>query len=57
MANIDLAFRAQTVLSLAETSERLGLALFFDAKTRLVKTGDGKVVAPLTYDTPLPKVG
>ena len=32
VANVELAIRAQTVLCLAEMSERLGLALFFDAE-------------------------
>ena len=57
VANVELAIRAQTVLCLAEMSERLGLALFFDEKTRGLKTGDGKVVSPLTYDTVVPKMG
>ena len=57
VANIELALRAQTVLSLAEMSERLGLALFFDEKTRTLKSGDGRVVPPLSYDTVVPKLG
>ena len=56
MANIGLAIRAQTVLCMAEMSERLGLALFFDEKTRTLKTGDGKVIPPLTYDSVVPKL-
>lgn len=56
-ANIDLAIRVQTVLCLAEMSERFGLALFFDEKTRSIKTGDGRVVPPLSYDTVVPKLG
>jgi hypothetical protein len=55
LANIELAIRAHTVLCLAEMSERLGLALFFDEKSRAVKTGDGKVVPPLSYDSIVPK--
>ncbi|HWI59157.1 MAG TPA: Gfo/Idh/MocA family oxidoreductase [Bacillota bacterium] len=55
VANIDLAFRAQTALCLAEMSERLGLALFYDEKTRTIKTGDGRVIPPLSYDTVIPK--
>jgi len=51
VANVELAIRAHTVLCMAEMSERLGLALFFDEKNRTLKTGDGKVVAPLSYDT------
>jgi hypothetical protein len=54
VANVELAIRAQTVLCLAEMSERLGLALFFDGKTRTIKTGDGRVIPPLTYDTVVP---
>jgi predicted dehydrogenase len=53
-ANIELAIRAHTVLCLAEMSERLGLTLFFDEKTRAVKTGDGKVVPPISYDSLVP---
>lgn len=47
--NIDLAIRAQTVISLAEMSDRLKIACLFDEKTRKVTTGDGREVAPLTY--------
>ena len=39
---------------LAEMSERMSLTLLFDEKTRAVKTGDGKVVKPISYDTVLP---
>jgi hypothetical protein len=49
--NVDLAIRANTVLCLAEMSERMGMTLFFDEKTRTIKNGSGKVVPPLTYDT------
>jgi predicted dehydrogenase len=52
--NIDLALKGHVVLGLAEMSERLGLALFFDEKTRAIKTADGKAVPPLTYDTVIP---
>ncbi|HOS76376.1 MAG TPA: gfo/Idh/MocA family oxidoreductase, partial [Verrucomicrobiota bacterium] len=54
VANVELAIRAQTVLCLAEMSERLGLTLFFDPKTRAIKTGDGRVVPPLSYDSVVP---
>lgn len=47
--NIDLAVKVQTVISLAEMSERLNLCCLFDAKTRKITTGDGKVVEPITY--------
>ncbi|MGV3774098.1 MAG: Gfo/Idh/MocA family protein [Verrucomicrobiales bacterium] len=48
---IDLAVKVQTVISLAEMSERLGIACLFDEKTRKVTTGDGKEVKPITYGT------
>ena len=50
-ANIDLAVRVQTVISLAEMSDRLGIMCFFDAKSRKITTGDGKEVKPITYGT------
>jgi predicted dehydrogenase len=49
--NVELTVRANTVLCLAEMSERLGLTLFFDDKTRTIKSGDGTVVPPMSYDT------
>ena len=52
--NADLSVRANTVLCLAEMSERLGMTLFFDEKTRTIKSGDGKALPPLTYDTVVP---
>jgi len=54
VANVELAIRAHTVLCMAEMSERFGLALFFDEKSRTLKTGDGKTVPPLSYDTVVP---
>jgi predicted dehydrogenase len=48
-ANIDLAVRVQTVISLAEMSERLNIMCLFDEKTRKITTGDGKEVKALTY--------
>lgn len=51
---IDLAVRVQTVISLAEMSQRLGVACNFDEKTRKVSTGVGKEqreIAPITYGT------
>lgn len=50
-ANIELGIRVQTVICLAEMSDRMGLALFFDEKTRRITTSDGKVVEPITYGT------
>jgi predicted dehydrogenase len=49
--NIDLAVRVQTVISLAEMSNRLNLMCLFDEATRKITTGDGKEVAPITYGT------
>lgn len=48
-ANIDLAIRVQTVISLSEMAERLKITCLFDEKTRKITTGDGKPVKPLTY--------
>jgi len=48
-AGIDLAIRVQTVISLAEMSERLKMACLFDEKTRKITDGTGKEVKPLTY--------
>jgi hypothetical protein len=39
----------QTVISLAEMSERLKTACMFDEKTRKVTDGTGKEIKPLTY--------
>jgi predicted dehydrogenase len=54
LANIELAIRAQTALCLAEMSERMSLTLLFDEKTRAVKTGDGRTIPPLSYDSIIP---
>ena len=54
--NVDLSVRANTVLALAEMSERLGIMAFFDEKTRTIKNGEGKVIPPLSYDTVVPKL-
>jgi predicted dehydrogenase len=50
-ANIDLAIKVQTVISLAEMADRLKTACLFDEKTRKITTGDGKEVAAITYGT------
>ena len=50
-ANIDLAIRAQTVLSLAEMSDRLSVTCLFDEKTRKVRDGVGKEITPISYST------
>jgi predicted dehydrogenase len=50
-ANIDLAIRAQTIISLADMAERLKITCLFDEKTRSITTGDGKKVKAITYGT------
>jgi len=51
-AGIDLAIKAQTVLSLAEMSNRLNMMCLFDEKTRQITTmSDSKEVAAITYGT------
>jgi predicted dehydrogenase len=57
LANIDLALKAHTVLCLAEQAERTGFMLFFDEKTRQIKSGDGKVIPPISYDSIVPISG
>jgi hypothetical protein len=47
--NIDLAIRVQTVISLAEMADRMGITCHFDEKTRKVTDGSGKEVPALTY--------
>jgi predicted dehydrogenase len=51
VADVELAIRAHVVLCLAEMSERLNLALLYDAKTRTIKDGYGKTVPAISYDT------
>ncbi|MFO1488590.1 MAG: Gfo/Idh/MocA family oxidoreductase [Verrucomicrobiota bacterium] len=50
-ANIDLAIRVQTVISLAEMSNRLNMTCLFDEKTRKITDGSGKEVPAITYGT------
>ncbi len=50
-ANIDLAIRVQTVISLAEMSDRLNTTCLFDEKTRRIKDGSGKEIEAITYGT------
>jgi predicted dehydrogenase len=51
-AGIDLAIRVQTVISLAEISERQGIACFFDEKSRKITTGpDGREIKAPTYES------
>ena len=48
-AGIDLAVKVQTVISLAEMSERLNSMCLFDEKTRKVTDGSGREIPFLTY--------
>lgn len=50
-ADEDLAIRVQTVISLAEMSNRLNMTCLFDEKTRKITNGDGKEVPAITYGT------
>jgi predicted dehydrogenase len=50
-ANIDLAIRAQVVISLAEMSNRLNMMCLWDEKERKVKKQDGTEIAAITYGT------
>jgi predicted dehydrogenase len=56
VADVELAIRAHVVLCLAEMSERLKLALLYDAKTRTIKDGYGKTVPAISYDTVIPEM-
>jgi predicted dehydrogenase len=51
----ELAAKANTVLALAEMSERLGMVAFYDEKTRTIKNGEGTIVPAMSYDTVVPK--
>ena len=50
-ANIDLAIRVQTVISLAEMSDRLKTTCLFDEKTRKISDASGKEIPAITYGT------
>jgi hypothetical protein len=47
--NADLAIKVQTIISLAEMSERLGEMLYFDVEKRRIRNGSGKTFKPLDY--------
>ncbi|MGD1085578.1 MAG: Gfo/Idh/MocA family oxidoreductase [Verrucomicrobiota bacterium] len=50
-ANADLVLKGQTVISLAEMSNRLNITCLFDEKTRKITNGDGKEIPAITYGT------
>jgi predicted dehydrogenase len=54
--NVDVVVRANTVLALAEMSERLGVVCFYEEKTRTIRNGEGKVIPAMSYDTVVPKL-
>jgi len=49
-AGMDLALKVQTVISMAELSERFGVACYFDEKSRKITDMQGKEIKPLTYE-------
>lgn len=55
LAGPELAVRLQTILALAEMSERLNIMCLFDAETRQITTGEGRRIDPITYGS-LPPV-
>jgi len=50
-ADIELAIRAQTVISLAEMSQRLNISCQFDEKARKIIDGSGEPIPAITYGT------
>src|SRR5438093_23157 len=48
-ANIELAIRVQTVISLAEMSDRLKITCLFDEKSRRITNDSGKEISAITY--------
>lgn len=48
-AGIDLAIKVQTIISLAEMSDRLNIMCVFDEKSRKITTAGGKEVEAITY--------
>ena len=49
--NIDVAIRCQTIISMAEMSDRLGEMLYFDEATRKLTNGGGREIGSITYGT------
>jgi predicted dehydrogenase len=50
-SNIDLAIRGQTVISMAEMSDRLGQMMYFDAEKRVVTDVQGRPLQLIDYET------
>lgn len=55
-ANIDLAIRVQTVVCLAEMSERLKTTCLFDENTRKITDQSGRELKPITYGWTKPEL-
>lgn len=53
-AGPELAIRVQTILALAEMSERLNIMCLFDPETRQITTGDGRPVEAISYGSLAP---
>lgn len=49
--NIDVAIRAQAIISMAELSERMGEMIYFNEEDRSLHTGSGSKIEAITYDT------
>jgi len=49
--NIDIAIRAQTIISMAELSERIGEMIYFNEEDRSLHTGSGMKIEPINYAT------
>lgn len=49
-SDIDLAIRGQTIISMAEMSNRLGQMVYFDEESRQVTDADGNPLTPLNYE-------
>ncbi len=49
--NIDVAIRAQTIISMAELSERMGEMIYYKEDDRSLHTGSGMMIEPMTYAT------
>jgi hypothetical protein len=48
---IDLALRVETIVSLAEMSQRLNVLCCFDEATRKITTAEGRELQVITYGT------
>ncbi len=49
--NIEVAIRAQTIISMAEMSERMGEMVYFDRDTKNMSNGSGNPLETMTYGT------